>query len=189
MKKSQLKDRMLSATPQPVVRQDSNPSHHRSDSAPSLPSGKSEKFRSEVGVPSTRPDNGAVKFDPNKHRQRADSTCSAARTEIHHITKDPNKSNLRQQGEIFHASNHSLMIWGWSKVITRTLQDRWKSIPANHVTTRFQTSIPVDLKEISHRGRIRIHRLSWKLALNKSKMRLKWTQPRAKLKWPSLTWV
>lgn len=108
IKKSQLKDRMLSAAPQPVARQDSNSSiHHRSDSAPSLSSGKTEKFRSETGVPSSRPDNGAVKFDPNKHRQRPDSTCSAARTEIHHITKDPNKANFRQQGEIFHASNHS----------------------------------------------------------------------------------
>ncbi|XP_032787187.1 ubinuclein-1 isoform X1 [Daphnia magna] len=105
IKKSQLKDRMLSATAQPLVRQDSNSVHHRSDSAPNLSSGKAEKSRSEVNVPTVRPDNGA-KLDVTKHRPRPDPTCSAARTEIHHITKDANKSSFRQS-ESPHSTNHS----------------------------------------------------------------------------------
>lgn len=105
IKKSQLKDRMLSAAAQPVARQDSNSVHHRSDSAPNLSSGKIDKFRSEMGMSSTRVDNG-VKSDTSKHRQRTDPTCSAARTEIHHITKDPNKASFRQS-EISHSTNHS----------------------------------------------------------------------------------
>lgn len=104
IKKSQLKDRMSLAAAQPVARQDSNSVHHRSDSAPNLSSGKTDKFRTEVGMPSTRPDNGVKTLE--KHRQRPDPTCSAARTEIHHITKDPNKANFRQS-EIPHSTNHS----------------------------------------------------------------------------------
>lgn len=96
---------MLSATAQPLVRQDSNSVHHRSDSAPNLSSGKAEKSRSEVNVPTVRPDNGA-KLDVTKHRPRPDPTCSAARTEIHHITKDANKSSFRQS-ESPHSTNHS----------------------------------------------------------------------------------
>ena len=106
IKKSQLKDRMSSAAAQPVARQDSNSVHHRSDSAPNLSSGKTEKFRTEVGMPSTRPDNGVKLENHPKHRQRPDPTCSAARTEIHHITKDPNKAGFRQS-EISHSTNHS----------------------------------------------------------------------------------
>ncbi|XP_059350819.1 ubinuclein-1-like isoform X2 [Daphnia carinata] len=105
IKKSQLKDRMSSALAQPVARQDSNSVHHRSDSAPNLSSGKAEKSRSEVNVPTIRPDNGA-KLDVTKYRPRPDPTCSAARTEIHHITKDPNKSSFRQN-ESPHSTNHS----------------------------------------------------------------------------------
>lgn len=105
IKKSQLKDRMLSAIAQPVARPDSNPVHHRSDSAPNLPTGKADKFRPEVSVPTVRPDNGA-KLDVTKHRSRPDPTCSAARTEIHHITKDSSKSSFRHS-ESSHSTNHS----------------------------------------------------------------------------------
>lgn len=107
-KKSQLKDRMLSTTPQqPIARQEAaNSVHHRSESAPNLVSGKPEKFRSELGVATVRSDNGAVKSESTKHRQRPDPTCSAARTEIHHITKDPSKASFRQN-DIFNSSNHS----------------------------------------------------------------------------------
>ncbi|KAI9557039.1 hypothetical protein GHT06_016836 [Daphnia sinensis] len=105
IKKSQLKDRMSSTIAQPVARQDSNSVHHRSDSAPNLSSGKAEKSRSDVNMPTIRPDNGA-KLDVTKHRPRPDPTCSAARTEIHHITKDSNKSSFRQS-ESPHSTNHS----------------------------------------------------------------------------------
>lgn len=137
VKKSQLKDRMLSTTPQqPIARQEAtNSVHHRSDSAPNLSSGRPEKIRSEVTVATIRSDNGmgAVKSESTKHRQRPDSTCSAARTEIHHITKDPSKANFRQN-DIFNSSNHS-------RVSDSIQTNNSRSDHSNDVKPRSESSI------------------------------------------------
>ena len=84
------------AQPQPPSQQPTLP--------PSRPEGNSSRNEHSSHSTSTKTDktraegNGTVKQDASKHRQRPDPTCSAARTEIHHITKsDANKGNHKSE--------------------------------------------------------------------------------------------
>lgn len=164
MKKSQLKDRMLSVTPQPTARLDSNISHHRSDSAPNLSSAKTEKFRAEGGIPISRPDrpdNGSIKLESNKHRHRPDSSFSSARTEVHLVAKDNAKASSRQS-EIFNAPNQNRTVDSNHSSSLRSDHTndapKARSEPTNSSkgnTVQVRSDLAIIKSEISHSQRLK----------------------------------
>lgn len=148
VKKAQLKDRMASAAAPPPTSQASNqqptlpPSRievnsARNDHISHTSSVKGDKIRTEG--------NGSAKLDSSKQRQNNDPTCSAARTDIHHIAKtDANKASFRSENHTRAESNparndHAVDA---SKLRTETPKASAAQVRPESVPSRGESSLP-----------------------------------------------